>query len=110
MFALRKCIPRVLQIKPARTLQHIIRPFHPEFTNNPPKDADKKQEAANSLQEKYKVFKDEDATEIFDVEEEKLRFQDQEHVEEVIDSKYLGLNLERELITNCEIFYKYLLL
>ncbi|KAL5290321.1 MALSU1 family protein [Megaselia abdita] len=70
-----------------------VRHFHPEFTNNQLKATEKEYESPAGLKSKYDLFKDEDSQEIFDVEEEKLKYMEQESVE-VPDTRYQGLNLD----------------
>lgn len=76
----------------------LTRHFHPEFTN-PPKHVEEKvvpEASPAGLKSKYEIFRDEDSQEIFDVEEEKRKYQEQANLE-VPDTRYEGLNLEREL-------------
>ncbi|KAM8709104.1 hypothetical protein ACLKA7_015990 [Drosophila subpalustris] len=81
----------------------ILRGFHHEFSKPEPQPAkpNLKKESSNSsasfvaggVQNKYKVFRDEEATEIFDVEE--ARYQERELAVETEEDQYLGLNLKR---------------
>lgn len=86
--------------------QPIARHVHPEFTNskNQQKQPEEKVDYESSpagLKSKYEIFKDEDSQEIFDVEEEKRKYREQEKVE-VPDTRYQGLNLDRELLMSFE--------
>lgn len=81
----------------------IFRGFHHEFTKPDPQTIKPniKEHADNSsasfvaggVQNKYKVFRDEEATEIFDVEE--ARYQEGELSIESEEEQYMGLNLKR---------------
>ncbi|XP_043647939.1 mitochondrial assembly of ribosomal large subunit protein 1 [Drosophila teissieri] len=79
----------------------VLRCFHHEFTK-PPQQPAKGQEIEGNpaktlvagVQDKYKIFRDEEATEIFDVEE--ARNLEQELPEEEVEpDQYYGLNLKR---------------
>lgn len=97
MFALR-LVPRRISLQTLVKPLQASRNFHPEFTNNPPKTKTKEhEESPAGLQTKYEIFKDEDSQEIFDVEEEKRRYQEQPQ-QEVVDSRFTGLNLDRESV------------
>lgn len=74
-----------------------VRLFHPEFTNNPPKTTEENASPSAGLQSKYDIFRDEDSPEIFDVEEEKRKYRDQQ-ITEAPQTKFEGLNLDRRLI------------
>ncbi|KAH8365845.1 hypothetical protein KR093_005829 [Drosophila rubida] len=95
-------------IRDQRLSVPILRGFHHEFTKPEPQQpvkpkvkkelGENQQEIGSSLvaggvQDKYKVFRDEEATEIFDVEE--ARYQERELSEETTEDQYLGLNLKR---------------
>ncbi|EDX08797.1 GD13614 [Drosophila simulans] len=77
----------------------VLRCFHHEFSK-PPQQAANGQEIEGNpektlvagVQDKYKIFRDEEATEIFDVEE--ARHQEQQLPEQELDH-YYGLNLKR---------------
>ncbi|XP_030572779.1 mitochondrial assembly of ribosomal large subunit protein 1 [Drosophila novamexicana] len=79
----------------------ILRGFHHEFSKPEPQPTnpnvkqqqEKKSFVAGGVQNKYKVFRDEEATEIFDVEE--ARYQERELPVEVEQDQYFGLNLKR---------------
>lgn len=89
-------------VRDTRLSVPILRGFHHEFTKpelQPPKPNSKEQqlnEAPNSaqsiVQNKYKVFRDEEATEIFDVEE--ARYQESEQNQEDVHDPFTGLNLK----------------
>lgn len=89
-------------IRDTRLSVPILRGFHHEFTKpelQPPKPNSKEQQlneapnAAQSIvQNKYKVFRDEEATEIFDVEE--ARYQESEQNLEDAHDPFTGLNLK----------------
>lgn len=78
----------------------ILRGFHHEFSKPEPQPTnpnvkdqqEKKSFVAGGVQNKYKVFRDEEATEIFDVEE--ARYQERELPVEVEQDQYFGLNLK----------------
>lgn len=81
----------------------VLRCFHYEFSK-PPQQAAKGQEIEGNpektlvagVQDKYKIFRDEEATEIFDVEE--ARHQEQQLPEPELElDHYYGLNLKRRL-------------
>lgn len=70
--------------------------FHDEFKNPEPlkpKD-DTTQQLPSDVRHKYKIFRDEDSPEIFDVEEEKERYQIQDEPEVDVNEEFLGLNLK----------------
>ncbi|XP_055845270.1 mitochondrial assembly of ribosomal large subunit protein 1 [Episyrphus balteatus] len=70
--------------------------FHHEFKNPEPlkpKD-DTKQKVPSDVRHKYKVFRDEDSPEIFDVEEEKERYHIEDEPELDTSEEFLGLNLK----------------
>ncbi|XP_064544392.1 mitochondrial assembly of ribosomal large subunit protein 1 [Drosophila montana] len=79
----------------------ILRGFHHEFSKPEPQPTnpnvkeqqEKKSFVAGGVQNKYKVFRDEEAQEIFDVEE--ARYQERELPAEVEQDQYFGLNLKR---------------
>ncbi|XP_017060012.1 mitochondrial assembly of ribosomal large subunit protein 1 [Drosophila ficusphila] len=78
----------------------ILRCFHHEFSKPPTppeeKEASPGQNLVAGVQNKYKVFRDEDATEIFDVEEARYQEQHQFPVDsELEQDQYYGLNLKR---------------
>lgn len=78
----------------------LTRHFHPEITNTPKQTEEKvvPESSPAGLKSKFEIFRDEDSLEIFDVEEEKRKYQEQESLE-VPDTRYEGLNLERELFS-----------
>ncbi|XP_034481442.1 mitochondrial assembly of ribosomal large subunit protein 1 [Drosophila innubila] len=89
-------------IRDKRLSVPILRGFHHEFTKPEPQaKPNVNKEAENSsasfvaggVQSKYKVFRDEEATEIFDVEE--ARYQERELPVEAEEDQYMGLNLKR---------------
>ncbi|EDV97010.1 mitochondrial assembly of ribosomal large subunit protein 1 [Drosophila grimshawi] len=86
-------------IRDQRLSVPILRGFHHEFTKPEPKAAKQQTESTNQsfvaggVQNKYKIFRDEEATEIFDVDE--LRYQENELPPEAEQDQYLGLNLKR---------------
>ncbi|EDV50155.1 uncharacterized protein LOC6545691 [Drosophila erecta] len=79
----------------------VLRCFHHEFSKPPPQPAkgqetegDPAKTLVAGVQDKYKIFRDEEATEIFDVEE--ARHQEQELPEQELEpDHYYGLNLKR---------------
>lgn len=92
-----------------RTSIQSARHFHPEFTNNKSKPTEENVDYESSpagLKSKYNLFKDEDSEEIFDVEEEKRKYREQETLE-VPDTRYQGLNLDRKyLCHSMEILFR----
>ncbi|EDW50041.1 uncharacterized protein LOC6610310 [Drosophila sechellia] len=79
----------------------VLRCFHHEFSK-PPQQAANGQEIEGNpektlvagVQDKYKIFRDEEATEIFDIEE--ARHQEQQLPEQELElDHYYGLNLKR---------------
>nr|XP_016993256.2 LOW QUALITY PROTEIN: uncharacterized protein LOC108054707 [Drosophila takahashii] len=81
----------------------VLRCFHHEFSK-PPGQPEKTEETQGNpgknlvagVQDKYKIFRDEEATEIFDVEE--ARHQEQQQLpedSELEQDHYYGLNLKR---------------
>lgn len=91
-------------IRDTRLSVPILRGFHHEFTKpelqQTPKPKAKEQQLNEAeprtthsvLQNKYKVFRDEEATEIFDVEE--ARYQEREQSQEDVHDPFVGLNLK----------------
>ncbi|KAH8303596.1 hypothetical protein KR018_005622 [Drosophila ironensis] len=87
-------------IRDRRLSVPVLRCFHHEFSQ--PEGQEPKQKKPNlvaGLQSKYKVFRDENSTEIFDVEEARLQEQQlaEDPMEEDPESQYYGLNLQRGL-------------
>ncbi|KAH8379117.1 hypothetical protein KR009_003129 [Drosophila setifemur] len=88
-------------IRDQRLSVPVLRCFHHEFSKpgspaNPekPSKQDPGQNLVGGVQNKYKVFRDENSTEIFDVEEE--RYQEQQLPDDQLDEdQYYGLNLKR---------------
>ncbi|TDG52962.1 hypothetical protein AWZ03_000505 [Drosophila navojoa] len=86
-------------IRDKRLSVPILRGFHHEFSKPEPqknaKVAEKEQQSfvAGGVQNKYKVFRDDEALEIFDVEE--ARYQEQELPLDAEEDQYMGLNLKR---------------
>ncbi|XP_062128510.1 mitochondrial assembly of ribosomal large subunit protein 1 [Drosophila sulfurigaster albostrigata] len=92
-------------IRDQRLSVPILRGFHHEFTKPEPQPSkvkneltDKQQNLSSSfvaggVQDKYKVFRDEEATEIFDVEE--ARYRERELEVDTAEDQYMGLNLKR---------------
>jgi len=82
----------------------VLRCFHHEFSK-PPQQPGKSQETEDSpgknlvagVQDKYKIFRDEEATEIFDVEEARHQEQQLPEDSELDQDHYYGLNLKRKL-------------
>jgi len=82
----------------------VLRCFHHEFSK-PPQQPGKSQETEDSpgknlvagVQDKYKIFRDEEATEIFDVEEARHQEQQLPEDSELEQDHYYGLNLKRKL-------------
>lgn len=80
----------------------VLRCFHHEFSK-PPQQPGKSQETEDSpgknlvagVQDKYKIFRDEEATEIFDVEEARHQEQQLPEDSELEQDHYYGLNLKR---------------
>lgn len=91
-------------IRDTRLSVPILRGFHHEFTKpelqQTPKPKAKEQQLNEAeprtthsvLQNKYKVFRDEEATEIFDVEE--ARYQERDQAQEDVHDPFTGLNLK----------------
>ncbi|XP_017481135.1 PREDICTED: uncharacterized protein LOC108370327 [Rhagoletis zephyria] len=48
---------------------------------------------SGTIRNKYQIFHDEDATEIFDVEEERQRYEAEEEPKQTMNDEFLGLNL-----------------
>ncbi|XP_016972931.1 uncharacterized protein LOC108040147 [Drosophila rhopaloa] len=80
----------------------VLRCFHHEFSKPPTvpaktleKEVNPDQNLVAGVQDKYKIFRDEEASEIFDVEE--ARYQEQQLPEdsELEQDQYYGLNLRR---------------
>ncbi|XP_037938808.1 mitochondrial assembly of ribosomal large subunit protein 1 [Teleopsis dalmanni] len=95
-------------VRDKRLSAPFLRCFHHEFTQPDPKktvaDNSKQESTSQKLSEeiisgavrqKYTVFRDEDAVEIFDVEEERNRYQQKDKSEHMIVDDYMGLNLKR---------------
>ncbi|EDW17806.1 mitochondrial assembly of ribosomal large subunit protein 1 [Drosophila mojavensis] len=86
-------------IRDTRLSVPILRGFHHEFSKpEPQKNAklvEKEQQSfvAGGVQNKYKVFRDDEALEIFDVEE--ARYQEQDLPQDAQEDQYMGLNLKR---------------
>ncbi|XP_017861990.1 PREDICTED: mitochondrial assembly of ribosomal large subunit protein 1 [Drosophila arizonae] len=86
-------------IRDKRLSVPILRGFHHEFSKPEPqknsKLAEKEQQSfvAGGVQNKYKVFRDDEALEIFDVEE--ARYQEQDLPLDTQEDQYMGLNLKR---------------
>ncbi|XP_054734301.1 mitochondrial assembly of ribosomal large subunit protein 1 [Anastrepha obliqua] len=92
---------------------HLLRALHHEFTQTEPQTQESKgnknrkvsplAEAGAAqkselplpgvMRHKYKVFHDEDANEIFDVEEERQRYQLEEEPKQMANDEFLGLDL-----------------
>ena len=73
-----------------------IRLFHQEFSNDPnDKKFEKSKEIPAGVQNKYEIYRDEDASEIFDVEEEKGK---QRHNQDEYNfpesTEFAGINLK----------------
>ncbi|XP_023164116.1 mitochondrial assembly of ribosomal large subunit protein 1 [Drosophila hydei] len=85
-------------IRDKRLSVPILRGFHHEFSKPEPQkngkiDVKEQSFVAGGVQNKYKVFRDEEAMEIFDVEE--ARYQEQELPLDAEEDQYMGLNLKR---------------
>lgn len=92
----------------------LLRSLHPVFTDTDPKkdkvhgsekdkvtsSADTNSESkfqhtvAGTVSRKYQIFEDKDANEIFDVEEERYRYQNEQEPKVAERDEYLGLNLK----------------
>lgn len=76
------------------------RQFNPDFTNpfieKKTKEKTEEKQIPFAVRNKYKIFKDEDSTEIFDVEEEKQRYQKEEEPLEYYNDEFVGINLNRK--------------
>lgn len=84
-------------IRDKRLSVPILRGFHHEFSKPEPQkngkiDVKEQSFVAGGVQNKYKVFRDEEAMEIFDVEE--ARYQEQELPLDAEEDQYMGLNLK----------------
>lgn len=90
-------------IRDTRLSVPILRGFHHEFSKpEPQKNAklvEKEQQSfvAGGVQNKYKVFRDDEALEIFDVEE--ARYQEQDLPQDAQEDQYMGLNLKSKFET-----------
>ncbi|XP_022215535.2 uncharacterized protein LOC111069682 [Drosophila obscura] len=81
----------------------VLRCFHHEFSKPPTEPSkDKSQENRNpfqnlvgGVQNKYKVFRDDEAPEIFDVEEARHKEQNLPDESDAAQDQYYGLNLKR---------------
>lgn len=95
-------------IRDTRLSVPVLRGFHHEFTKpelHPQKPNSKEQQLNKApsstqsiVQNKYKVFRDEEATEIFDVEE--ARYQERELNLEDVHDPFTGLNLKSKCATD----------
>lgn len=89
-------------IRDTRLSVPILRGFHHEFTKPELQQTPKAKEqqlneaepssTQSVLQNKYKIFRDEEATEIFDVEE--ARYQERDQTQEDVHDPFTGLNLK----------------
>lgn len=83
------------QILPV-TVSISSRYFHEEFAVPPLKPAKIPQKTVpTAVASKYQLFKDDDASVILDIEEERQRLTDITSSEETLPDIYAGLNLER---------------
>ncbi|XP_017063425.1 uncharacterized protein LOC108102775 [Drosophila eugracilis] len=80
----------------------VLRCFHHEFSKPPQEPAKTQESKVNhgqnlvaGVQDKYKIFRDEEATEIFDVEEARHQEQQISDDSELDQDLYNGLNLKR---------------
>lgn len=101
-------ITRVFRlIRDQRLSVPVLRCFHHEFSNpeskTPAAKSEEKphnpfQNVVGGVQNKYKIFRDDEATEIFDVEE--ARYQEQQLPGEPDEQQdqYYGLNLKRKIL------------
>lgn len=84
----------------------VLRCFHHEFNNpfainakKPKVDEDKPKVEdtpvlTGAISQKFKVFREEESPEIFDVVEERERYEQQDEPEDLYENAYVGLNLE----------------
>ncbi|KAH8398779.1 hypothetical protein KR222_003132 [Zaprionus bogoriensis] len=81
-------------IRDTRLSVPILRGFHHEFSKPEPKQQQVKEPQSQSfVHNKYKVFRDEEASEIFDVEE--VRYQERDQPMDDLHDPFQGLNLKR---------------
>lgn len=82
----------------------LLRCFHHEFskpesvTDKHKKLSSEPTNLAGAVSKKYKEFRDEDSLEIFDIEEERQRYQTKDQTEMELDDQYLGLNLQSKFM------------
>lgn len=80
------------------TLSQAPRNFHEEFTVAPAKPTKVQLKTVpTAVASKYQLFKDDDASVILDIEEERQRLTDDTSSEETLPDIYAGLNLERKI-------------
>lgn len=109
MFQLRKLsgiASRIYQTQSiSATLTQVPRCFHEEFTVPPLKTTKiQPKTVPTAVASKYQLFKDDDASVILDIEEERQRLTDDTSSEETLPDIYAGLNLERNIRCNLCIF------
>lgn len=105
MFSLRY-LTRLPSVRTNRQCITLAKHFHDEFTNDPPKlvtslnPKNKFRTTTPAVASKFNVYRDDKATVILDVEEERDRItEDIEQTDDLLDNAYSGLNLERKIPT-----------
>lgn len=101
MFSLRY-LTRLPCVRTNRQCIILAKHFHDESTNDPPKlvtnPRNKFRTTTPAVASKFNVFRDENASVILDVEEERDRItEDIEQTYNPFDNAYSGLNLERKI-------------
>lgn len=114
MYSLRN-LTRLASLRTHRQCIPLARHLHDEFANDPPKlvpnPKNKFRITTPAVASKFNVYSDDNASVIFDVEEERLRItEDNDRTDDLLDSAYSGLNLESKRCPstnrNCFFFLK----